>query len=205
MRQMRQFKHLTPIYMMDKIKLLIYASFHKNDPWLTRQSIEFLDSSLRRIDFGIEFGSGRSTIWLGKRVGHLISIEHDEHWFKRVQVNIKENNLHEKIELRLAGDKISYISIIDQMEKDSVDFCLIDGEYRDDVANRVLEKMKMNSILVIDNINWYIPNDYSRSPNTRRTKDGYKNESWETFHKSVQNWRYFWTSNGITDTGIWIK
>jgi putative heme iron utilization protein len=55
---------------------MIDEFLHPNWPWLTKEAILLLERLLRPDDIGLEFGSGRSTIWFAERVEKLISIEH---------------------------------------------------------------------------------------------------------------------------------
>ena len=76
--------------------------------------------------------------------------------------------------------------------------------YRDVCANMVLDKIRPGGILVIDNINWYLPSD-SISPNSRAKTKTPASEEWTHFVDYVENWRLIWTSNGFWDTAIWFK
>ena len=52
-------------------------------PWITYDSIKILDDLISKNDIGVEFGSGNSTVWLGKRMHSLTSVEHDKKWYKK--------------------------------------------------------------------------------------------------------------------------
>jgi len=77
------------------IKNLIYytpfrtkISGNPNEPWFTRRSIEILKKLIKPEFKGFEFGTGASTIWLGKRIESLISIEHYDLWYKKIKTKI---------------------------------------------------------------------------------------------------------------------
>ena len=59
--------------------------------------------------------------------------------------------------------------------------------------------------MVVDNINWFLPNDATKSPDSRRTCQGCASETWKKFADEVSKFRRIWTTNGVSDTGIWIK
>ena len=61
----RTFSHWTPTYIRDRIINILDALAHPADPWLTRQSINIIKKLIKPEDIGLEFGSGRSTIWFG--------------------------------------------------------------------------------------------------------------------------------------------
>jgi hypothetical protein len=46
---------------------------HPDVPWLTRQAVEILEDWLKPGYVGLEWGSGRSTLWFARRVSHLTS------------------------------------------------------------------------------------------------------------------------------------
>jgi len=68
---MRSFQHWTPRYIWNRLALMAHERQHPDLPWLTRAMIENLDTWLRPDDVGLEFGSGRSTVWFAQKVGHL--------------------------------------------------------------------------------------------------------------------------------------
>lgn len=76
--------------------------------------------------------------------------------------------------------------------------------YRDACVNMVLEKIRPGGILVIDNIDRYLPCD-SVSPLSRAKDAPLASEEWGRFHERVKDWRLIWTSNGVWDTAIWFK
>ena len=53
-------------------------------PWLSFRAREWLDSYLTADMRVFEYGSGGSTIYLARRAGELVSVEHDEAWYARV-------------------------------------------------------------------------------------------------------------------------
>ena len=87
---MRSFQHWTPRYIWNRLALMAYERQHPDRPWLTRAMIENLDTWLRPDDVGLEFGSGRSTIWFAQKVGHLTSVEHHPGWYAKVNDRLQE-------------------------------------------------------------------------------------------------------------------
>lgn len=78
---------------MSRVKYWLYEKIFPNNPWLTPAAVDYLKKELSSEYVGFEWGSGKSTIWLGKQLKKLISIEHDITWFKKIQRKIKLNNL----------------------------------------------------------------------------------------------------------------
>lgn len=106
-------------------------------------------SSLIEKDWKIaEFGSGMSTPWLGRRCGFLLSIESDEHWYRKVREMLREGSLdHVRYELReparycdLSGDSDGYF-----------DFALIDGLDRAGCVRSVAPKIRRGGWIYLDN------------------------------------------------------
>ena len=159
---------------------------------------------MKATDVGPEFGSGHSSIWFARRMSRLFSIEDNRERFDRVSRLIAEQNLADKIDYRFREAKDEYVAKASIVADESVDFCLVDGQHRDECAIRVVTKVKSGGLLVVDNINWYLPSE-SISPASRRRSDGCASAIWSDFEAAVRNWRRYWTSNGLTEICIWFK
>jgi len=207
---MRSFRHLTPRYMWDRFKLMAYEKTNPDQPWLTRTMIEILDTFLLPQDVGLEFGSGRSTRWFAQRVRHLTSVEHSRDWYMRVQKQLEsfgksvDYHLHQDGATEAAES--AYVEVVRNASPSSLNFVLVDGMARDHCAIASLEKLKPAGMLIIDNVNWYLPQQRkTRSPNSRRLEDGYASEVWRQVGNELRGWRSIWTTNGVTDTALWMK
>lgn len=206
----RYILNYTPRYVFNRTKLLLYEFRHPDHPWLTQQANQNLSTLLRPQDVGLEWGSGRSTFWFARRIKYLTSIEHDETWYKVVSSKLKAatisnvNYLLCKLDKGQKPEESSYVQVANAFAKENLDFVLVDGRYRDVCANIVLEKIRPGGILVIDNVNRYLPCD-SISPNSRAKKSTLASEYWDCFLDRVKDWRLIWTSNGVWDTAIWFK
>ena len=201
----------TPRYIKNRIALLCHEKVNPDHPWLTRSAIEILNSFLTQSDIGLEFGSGRSTIWFAKRIAHLTCVEHDDNWAASVRemlnkANIKNVDYHflPKDMEEDKGNDSKYVRVIDKFDSDSLDFCLVDGVYREFCARKVIEKLRPGGILVIDNVNWYLPS-FSYSPSSRSFTDGPKGLVWIEVEQLLSGWRRIWTSNGVSDTAFFFK
>ncbi len=208
---MRSFHHWTPRYIKNRLAEIYYRKSFPDHPWLARTANEILASCLKESDIGIEFGSGRSTIWTAKRIKHLTSVEHDESWYRKVQKMIIDNELdnisfhhfHEDKEFNQASDT-AYVKIIEQFEPNSLDFALVDGIYRDYCAFNLISRIRPGGMLIIDNVNWYLPS-FSYSPDSRSSAQGPKGEIWIKGYDYISQWRTIWTSSCVTDTAIFFK
>jgi predicted O-methyltransferase YrrM len=203
--------HRTPRYVYNRARQLIYERGHPDDPWLTPTAINLLGSLLRRADSGVEFGSGRSTVWFAARVSELTSVEHDERWYKTVSAKLKARGLC-NVDYILApedqpmvrGGESAYARAALDFPDASIDFALVDGHYRDYSAKFILPKIKPGGMLIIDNVNWYLPCQ-SKAPNSRTAALGPKTPVWAEVAEELAGWRSIWTSSGVWDTAIFIK
>jgi predicted O-methyltransferase YrrM len=207
----RKRQYRTPRYIYHRLQQIWYERGHADDPWLTPDAIRLLATLLRPSDRGVEFGSGRSTIWFAQRVAALTSVEHDEQWYQTVTAKLKARGL-DNVDYILArpdqpverGGMSSYARTALDFADASLDFALIDGHYRDYSAKFVLPKIKPGGILIIDNVNWVLPSR-SHSPNSRTPELGPHGEVWREVHAELAKWRSIWTSSGVWDTAVFIR
>ncbi len=201
--------HWSPRYLRDRVAWEIYQRRHPDEPWLTPEAVNILSTLLVESDRGLEWGSGRSTCWLARRLAHLTSVEHDREWHGRVTAMIGDKGLRNvayRLEQHPGGQDASagpYIDVVDQFEPGSLDFALVDGESRVFCALRVLDKLAAGGVLVIDNANWYL--DHPTHSPSSRVGLGPLNKHWAELAMKLRGWRHIWTSSGVTDTAIWIK
>ena len=201
--------HLTPRYAIDKLLRYHYERVYPDAPWLTADAISILSSVLRVSDRGLEYGSGRSTLWLAKRTGSLTSLEHSRQWYERVNAGVLRERVcnvnlkHVPADARRSDDpyRADYVDGDPELQPESLDYALVDGIYRDACALRVTNLIKTGGLLIVDNANWFIPHS-TRSPTSARTV---ASPGWSEFLFRVANWRLIWTTNGVTDTAMWFK
>ena len=175
-----------------------------------------LDRWLRRDHIGIEWGSGRSTLWIAARVRHLLSVEHHAGWHESVSSELAERGI-QNVECRLcpcaperaetaewiaAMFASEYVRAVETFEPRSLDFALVDGMYRSACALAVLPKLRAGALLVVDNVNWFLPSG-SRAPDSRGLADSALSPTWQQFANAVSGWEMRWTENGVADTAIW--
>ena len=51
------------------------------------------------------------------------------------------------------------MSVINGLADCSIDYALVDGAHRDLCASSVVRKIKSGGLIIVDNVNWFIPND----------------------------------------------
>lgn len=207
----RTIRHWTPRYIRARASQVLYQRANPDAPWLTPEAIRLLDLMLRPSDVGAEFGSGRSTLWLARRCAHLISIEHDQAWHATVLdalalegITHVDYRCYPPDEPETNGDQSAYAQAAQSLPAGSIDFALIDGVYRDYVTLFLLPKIRLGGILVIDNVNRYLPSS-TRSPGSMQASASPVTEAWHQAAAILSGWRTIWTTNGVWDTAIYVK
>lgn len=204
-----------PSYLFRRLAQLSFERRFPDCPWLNRSAILLLDSWLKPTDRGIEWGSGRSTVWIARRVRHLMSIEDDPSWHARIQEKLARSKVAGRVDYRLVPcDKVEidepdahpYADIVDEVADETLDFALVDGNIRLTCMRRVLPKLKPGGVLVLDNANRYVPNGYLGGHTTvHEPRDQPRTPGWEKVLEDLLPWRWLNTSDGIWDTRFWIK
>ena len=176
----------------------VWEKLNPDKPWLCRGTIKFCEREFAGSMTGVEFGSGRSTAWFARRVGHLTSVEHDSGWHARVTETLQGEGLT-NIDYRLVRldhpedeperseyDSLpAYVAVLNDFEDESLDLVVVDGHYRTTCILESLQKLKSGGLLLVDDINLW------PSPASLPVPDG-----WPVVDRS---------SNGIKQTWIWRK
>jgi hypothetical protein len=187
-------------YIINRVKYEFYLKLHPKTPWLTKGAVNLLNEILLTSDNGIEFGSGRSTVWFSSRVNHLTSVEHNSLWYNSVKKELISHKIT-NVDLILSEDK-SYFEILEEISDLSLDFILVDGIYRDEVLMKGIDKVKAGGIIIFDNANRYLNNPVTVSPNSVKSPP---NEKWGAIYQKLKSSRFIWTTNGVWDTLVLIK
>jgi predicted O-methyltransferase YrrM len=144
----------------------------------------------------------------------LTSVESAPGWYKRVgdqlaaaglrNVDYRLYDYNRQIDETSECTRSEYVTVSAEAADNTIDFVLVDGVYRSACALAAIPKLKTGGLLVVDNANWYLPST-SKAPDSRSMEDGPINAFWAEFAVRTMNWRSLTTSNGITDTRLWIK
>lgn len=186
-------QHWSVIYVIRRLYRVIYNIFVPGLPWLPLSAIKYLKSNIKKQFIGLEFGSGNSTFFFSKLCKQLISYENNYLFYRKIS-KVKNNNV------KLIFDK-NYPLLIKQLRNNYFDFCLIDGIDRDVCCYNVLSKLKKRSILILDNINWYIP---FKSESPHSAKDYSSNSKWKLIFKKLNKCKKIIFDDGISCTMIII-
>lgn len=149
-------------------------------PWMNFKVIRWLREYLKPTMAVFEYGTGGSTIFLGRRVRSLTSIEHDPRWFDLVCRAVDAEGLR-NCELRLVpaeprpgldavpygfrsytskspeafGQSFeAYVRTIDGVPDRSLDLALVDGYARLSCVAHAVPKMRVGGYLLFDDTDW---------------------------------------------------
>lgn len=197
--------HWNVTYLWNRFNEYIFRKRNPDTPWLTKDAVKVLSSLIKDTDLVLEFGSGRSTIWFAKRVTKIISVESNADWYQAIRRMLKPYEWKtEYVYIKeTSGWLDEYRKFIDSLPAGSIDLCLVDGGPRALCALRSLPLIKSGGYLVIDNVNWFIPSD-SKSPSSLKKQQPI-NQDFKDLYEELRKWRVIWTSDGVTDTAIYIK
>jgi hypothetical protein len=205
---MRPLRHLTPRYVYNRTKFFLYQRWYPETPWFAPDAIRALSKLLLPTDVGVEWGSGRSTAWFAKRVKHLTSVEDHAGWYEKVTGILRErgltnvNYLHRTVDENNA-DASEYVAIADSFADNSLDFALVDGEARKECVMRVMPKICVGGMLILDNAQWFF--DYPTYTPVNQYGKGPRDADWGEIGRRLASWRLIFTTCGTTDTLIWIR
>ena len=200
-------RYHTPKFVLARLRQIAFQMRNPSVPWLTSQSILILNQLIRSSDTCVEFGSGRSTLWLASRCAKLISIEHDNTYFEIVSKQLEDFESVDVIFRPLNGcdeAERKYVGVIEALENSSVELVLNDGKCRDQVSLVATQKLRSGGLLVIDNAERYLANEFDVPGSQGPTYDT-TSESWRDFARIVEGWRRIWSSNGVWTTLILFK
>lgn len=197
---------------MRPIIKVLYYFFRKKytpSPWLSPAATLFFDQYLNKSHRMAEFGSGLSTVFFAERTGEIISIEHFEPWYEKVNALFKEKGLDAidyrliKMDEQIESDKEleqqmqstcqqfqlmaaykNYYNALAKEEDSSLDVILVDGRARPECVFSSVAKLKPGGLMVLDN-------------SERRR--------YAIVFELLKEWQSYTTTTGLTDTTFWIK
>jgi len=139
-------------------------------PWMTYSAVARIAGALGPESRVFEYGCGSSTLWLAARVGHLVSVEHNDHWYRRMSRELRERSVG-NVDLLLrqpayemvakSGGRAGhiatgadwfeeYISVIADFPDESFDVVIVDGRSRIPCLSAARSKVKPGGLIVLD-------------------------------------------------------
>lgn len=162
-------------------------------PFYTPSSLIELNNILQSHFKVLEFGSGNSTLWYSTRVEELISVEHNQTWYNKINSSLKNKgctnvqyNLHKR----------PYNNLATNFTDEYFDLIIIDGRDRVKCIKSSMPKLKKGGYLIFDNsdrLKRYeegikLLNDWEHTHYKCPNPKEYTNESnwWTTIYKKPQ-------------------
>lgn len=193
-------------YLKAKIDSCITGTIHPEWPWWPKEAVHTCSQLLKHDDIVFEFGSGRSTAWLGKRCRSLTSVEHNQEWYISVKKQISDiglkniNLIFATIDENVLSKDVPYLEPLTALGTNSVDIIIVDGKKRALAALSSLSRLKHGGILIIDDAHRYLPGTFDgKLPNS------VDRNIWESVYQEIKVWRKMRTSNGVHATDFYFK
>ena len=207
--------HWSRRYIRSRTLVGLDQLLHPRAPWLVRGARRWLESELRSSFVGIEWGSGRSTRWLARRVKRVVSIETNPNWYQRVTHRLQQSRLNNVDyvlvpipyqegfpgEKCVVANRQAYGEAYGAIPDGTLDFAFVDGCHRALCVGLAIDLLKPGGILVLDNSNRFLPTD-SRVPERYATP---RDDDWLRLSESLRQWRKLVFADGVTETSVWIK
>lgn len=157
---------------------------------------------------GLEYGSGRSTLFFSRLLGKVVSIEHYERWYNKVKRSLDEkgvdnveylfvpknseldtNDNSDEYLQKFTGNEdrpeyADYANKVLDFDDNYFDFVLIDGRARVNCGLNAIKKLKPGGMFVLDNS---------------------ERKRYYRLHQALKDWPKVYTTTGLTDTTIWFK
>ncbi|MGL4424463.1 MAG: class I SAM-dependent methyltransferase [Gemmataceae bacterium] len=154
-----------PKLVLARIRYWRWERANPDKPWLCPGTIAFCEKHLNKNMVALEFGSGRSTRWFAKLVGHITSIEHHEAWYTTVQEQLREagqTNVDYRLipldhpeadaEQPIYNPVPKYVAEADRFADGSLHFGLVDGHYRTHCVRHLVPKIAPGGYLLVDDL-----------------------------------------------------
>ena len=188
---------------------MYYEKAKPGRPWVAPQAVSWLDAHLDTSMRGLEYGSGRSTVWFANRLSELISIEDAPEWYDKVKETLIETETENVTYLLKESTPdttgtIPYVEQIKSYDPETFDFIVVDGKFRDKIALEAICRLKSKGLLLLDDAERYVPLD-TQAPYSYLKTEKTLGSLWVDFAKKTENWEYLHFSSGVSDTVIYIK
>ncbi len=115
-------------------------------PWVTYSFIDFIKPRLTKDLAIFEYGSGNSTLFYAKNVRKVVSVEHDEAWFKKIVKEKAENAEMIFCKLDTDGDYSKKASSLPE----KFDIVIVDGRDRVNCCKYGINALTEKGVIVLD-------------------------------------------------------
>jgi hypothetical protein len=155
-----------PRLFVARLHYFVWERLNPDKPWLCPGTVRFCARHLDRSMKGLEFGSGRSTVWFAMQLGSLTSVEHNLEWYQKIQCRLSLAGVtnvdyrfihldHPEQEAAQAPDEPTpaYVRVAEDFPERSLDLVIVDGRYRDHCIRRAVRKLRTGGYLLVDDVN----------------------------------------------------
>ena len=115
-------------------------------PWVTYSFIDFIKTRLNKELSIFEYGSGNSTLFYAKRVKRVVSVEHDEAWFKKIVEEKASNAEMIFTHLEKGGEYCQKAKLLGE----KFEVIIVDGRDRVNCCKHSIDALTPNCVLVLD-------------------------------------------------------
>lgn len=151
----QNFRYL-PAYLLSRVVFEI----DEDMPWLNYELCEYMKQRPR--DLVIEFGAGRSTVWLARQGFQVFSVEHHKEWAGKVRQDLRRLNLESRVELHLVEtdpacqeDSSTYLRPVLELSRTiGLSFILVDGIFRNECLEGCAAKFGRRAPLLLHDSDW---------------------------------------------------
>lgn len=115
-------------------------------PWVTYSFIDFIKTRLNKDLVVFEYGSGSSTLFYAERVKRVVSVEHDENWYKKIVGSKPANSEMIYTQLTTDGEYARKAATLNE----KFDMIIVDGRDRVNCCKHSLNALSHHGVLVLD-------------------------------------------------------
>jgi hypothetical protein len=198
----------TPRYIWARLRNIVFQRHNPDAPWLAPASLPYIAAQLKQTDQGIEWGSGRSTIWFAHRVAHLYTVEDNAAWRDTVQQIVSSARLGGRVSLEFCetGNIDSYVEAGEGITAATLDFALVDGSTsRDRCTERAITLLKPGGMLIIDNAERYLQLPGTEALHERYVPGKSREPGWTQLESQLMAWQAKTFHNGLSATHVAFK
>lgn len=115
-------------------------------PWVTYSFIDFIKPRLHPELSIFEYGSGNSTLFYARHVQRVVSVEHDEAWYRKI---VKEKAANAEMIYCLLDTNGEYAKKAASLGE-KFDIIIVDGRDRVNCCKHALYALKEKGVIVLD-------------------------------------------------------
>lgn len=115
-------------------------------PWVTYSFIDFIKERLNKSQKVFEYGSGSSTLFYAKRVGKVVSVEHDQSWYQKIVGSKPENAEMIFTKLETGGEYSKKAALLEE----KFDIIIVDGRDRVNCCLESIQALSPSGVIVLD-------------------------------------------------------